>query len=149
MYAAVLVIHVIVCVFLILVVLLQTGKGGDIAAAFGGSGSQAVFGPRGASNVLSKATTWSAVIFMVTSLALVFLSQGGRQSVLDAAPQAGGPAVEEPATPGAETDAAPSGAQPGPSPEPAVGAAEDAAGDEAAAGSEGSPSDASGSSGGS
>jgi preprotein translocase subunit SecG len=64
-------IHVIVCFFLIIVVLLQSGKSGDIAAAFGGMGSQTAFGPRGAATALSKATTWSTVIFMVTSSSLV------------------------------------------------------------------------------
>ncbi len=64
------VIHVIVCFFLIAVVLLQSGKSGDLAAAFGGQGSQTAFGPRGAASVLSRATTWSAVIFMLTSITL-------------------------------------------------------------------------------
>lgn len=63
-------IHILVCFFLIVVVLLQSGKSGDIAAAFGGMGSQTAFGPRGAATALSKATTWSAVIFMVTSITL-------------------------------------------------------------------------------
>ena len=63
-------VHVIVCFFLIAVVLLQSGKSGDLAAAFGGHGSQTAFGPRGAASVLSKATTWSAVIFMLTSITL-------------------------------------------------------------------------------
>src|ERR1700761_8724844 len=78
------IIHVIVCLFLIAVVLLQSGKSGDIAAAFGGMGSQTAFGPRGAATVLSKATTWSAVIFMVTSITLsVFASRhSGTNSVL-------------------------------------------------------------------
>ena len=64
------IIHVAVCLFLIIVVLLQHGKSADIAATFGGQGSQTAFGPRGAATLLSKATTWSAVIFMVTSFAL-------------------------------------------------------------------------------
>jgi preprotein translocase subunit SecG len=64
------VIHVLVCLFLIAVVLLQSGKSGDLAAAFGGQGSQTAFGPRGAASALSKATTWSAVIFMLTSMIL-------------------------------------------------------------------------------
>ncbi|HEY1462523.1 MAG TPA: preprotein translocase subunit SecG [Terriglobales bacterium] len=64
------IIHIIVCAFLIIVVLLQSGQSGDIAAAFGGMGSQTAFGPRGAATALSKATTWSAVIFMVTSITL-------------------------------------------------------------------------------
>ena len=62
--------HIIVCVFLIVVVLLQHGKSADIAAAFGGMGSQTAFGPRGAATVLSKATTWAAVLFMLTSITL-------------------------------------------------------------------------------
>jgi preprotein translocase subunit SecG len=64
------VIHVFVCLFLIIVVLLQSGKSGDIAAAFGGQGSQTAFGPRGAATILTKATTWCAIIFMVTSITL-------------------------------------------------------------------------------
>jgi preprotein translocase subunit SecG len=74
-------IHVIVCFFLIIVVLLQSGKSGDIAAAFGGMGSQTAFGPRGAATALSKATTWSTVIFMVTSITLsVMASRGAGRS---------------------------------------------------------------------
>ena len=80
------VIHVIVCVFLIVVVLLQSGKSADIAAAFGGMGSQTAFGPRGAATLLSKATTASAVIFMVTSISLTILAfrapKGSSGSVL-------------------------------------------------------------------
>jgi len=64
------IIHIIVCLFIIIVVLLQSGQSADIAAAFGGAGSQTAFGPRGATTVLSKATTWAAVIFMLTSIAL-------------------------------------------------------------------------------
>ncbi len=63
-------VHVIVCVFLIVVVLLQHGQSADIAAAFGGMGSQTAFGARGAATALTKATTWAAVIFMVTSITL-------------------------------------------------------------------------------
>jgi preprotein translocase subunit SecG len=78
------IVHVIVCLFLIIVVLLQSGKSGDIAAAFGGMGSQTAFGPRGAATALSKATTWSAIIFMVTSLTLSIFAtrRGGPKSVL-------------------------------------------------------------------
>src|SRR5438477_2993502 len=77
-------IHVLVCFFIIVVVLLQSGKSGDISAAFGGQGSQTAFGPRGAASALSKATTWSAVAFMVTSIALsVYASRRtGPSSVL-------------------------------------------------------------------
>src|ERR1700745_3365095 len=70
MIALLTVIHIVVCLFLIIVVLLQSGQSGDIAAAFGGQGSQTAFGPRGAATALSKATTWSAIIFMVTSITL-------------------------------------------------------------------------------
>jgi preprotein translocase subunit SecG len=72
MWATVLVtiIHVVVCFFLIAVVLLQSGQSGDLAAAFGGQGSQTAFGPRGAATALSKATTSSAIIFMITSIIL-------------------------------------------------------------------------------
>ncbi|HZQ21460.1 MAG TPA: preprotein translocase subunit SecG [Terriglobales bacterium] len=78
------IVHIIVCFFLIIVVLLQSGKSGDIAAAFGGMGSQTAFGPRGAATALSKATTWSAIIFMVTSITLsVYASRkSGSNSVL-------------------------------------------------------------------
>ena len=63
-------VHVIVCLFLVVVVLLQSGKAADLAGAFGGMGSQTVFGPRGSATVLSKATTIAAALFMVTSLSL-------------------------------------------------------------------------------
>lgn len=67
------IVHVIVCLFLILVVLLQSGKAADLAGAFGGMGSQTTFGPRGAATALSKATTIAAVLFMVTSLSLAVM----------------------------------------------------------------------------
>src|SRR5437588_3443519 len=67
-------VHVVVCLFLIVVVLLQSGKAADLAGAFGGMGSQTAFGPRGSATLLSKATTISAVIFMVTSLSLSILA---------------------------------------------------------------------------
>ncbi|MGB8060944.1 MAG: preprotein translocase subunit SecG [Candidatus Sulfotelmatobacter sp.] len=77
-------VHILVCFFIIIVVLLQSGQSGDISAAFGGQGSQTAFGPRGAANALSRATTWSAVAFMITSIALsVYASKrGGPGSVL-------------------------------------------------------------------
>jgi preprotein translocase subunit SecG len=70
------IIHVIVCLFLIGVVLLQSGKAADLAGAFGGLGSQTVFGPRGSATVLTRATSISAVLFMVTSLSLSLLATG-------------------------------------------------------------------------
>jgi preprotein translocase subunit SecG len=78
------IIHVLVCAFLIIVVLLQSGQSGDIAAAFGGMGSQTAFGPRGAATALSKATTWSAVTFMITAITLSIAASrhSGPRSVL-------------------------------------------------------------------
>jgi preprotein translocase subunit SecG len=68
------IIHVIVCVALILIVLLQTGKGADIGAAFGGGSSNTLFGSGGATTFLSKATAGAAIVFMLTSLTLAYLS---------------------------------------------------------------------------
>lgn len=67
-------VHIVVCVALIMIVLLQTGKGADMGAAFGGGSSQTLFGSTGASTFLSKATTGAAIIFMFTSLVLAYLS---------------------------------------------------------------------------
>ncbi len=66
--------HVVFCVALIMIVLLQTGKGADMGAAFGGGSSQTLFGSSGASTFLSKATTIAAIAFMVTSLTLAYIS---------------------------------------------------------------------------
>src|SRR5271154_6507889 len=74
MYVLLTIIHVIVCLFLVIVVLLQSGKAADLAGAFGGMGSQTVFGPRGSATVLSKATTIAAALFMVTSLSLSIMA---------------------------------------------------------------------------
>ena len=94
-------VHIIVCFFIIIVVLLQSGKAGDIAAAFGGMGSQTAFGPRGAASLLEKATTWSAIIFMVTSITLsVYASRRtGGASVLHSYKPA--PTQKAPAQPAA------------------------------------------------
>src|SRR6202044_1893278 len=73
-------IHVICCLFLIVVVLLQSGKAADLAGAFGGMGSQTAFGPRGSATLLSKATTLAAAIFMITSLTLAILATRGAAS---------------------------------------------------------------------
>lgn len=83
-YGLIVSIHILVCLFIIIVVLLQSGNAGDISAAFGGQGSQTAFGPRGAASALSKATTWSAVAFMLTSITLsVYASKhSGPNSVL-------------------------------------------------------------------
>ena len=80
------VIHVLVCFFLVIVVLLQSGKAADLAGAFGGMGSQTAFGPRGSATILSKATTIAAVLFMLTSITLSIAAtrQGaGSGTVLD------------------------------------------------------------------
>ena len=74
MSAFIILVHVIVCIALILIVLLQTGKGSDMGAAFGGGASQTLFGSTGASSFLSKLTTGAAIVFMLTSLSLAYLS---------------------------------------------------------------------------
>ena len=68
------ILHILVCFFLVVVVLLQSGKAADLAGAFGGMGSQTAFGPRGSATVLSKATTIAAAVFMLTSLSLAVLA---------------------------------------------------------------------------
>ncbi|HUK54371.1 MAG TPA: preprotein translocase subunit SecG [Candidatus Binatia bacterium] len=73
--------HVLICFLLVIVVLLQSGKAADLAGAFGGSGSQTAFGPRGAANFLSRATTWCAVMFMATSMALVLHQVNGTGAI--------------------------------------------------------------------
>src|SRR5579871_5240760 len=105
------------CLVLIIVVLLQSGKAADLAGAFGGAGSQTAFGPRGAANVLSRATTWCAVMFMVCALAMVLrtdkaVEQGSSvlQQVSKPAQSAPKPAAPAPAIP------APSGSTPSPAP---------------------------------
>jgi preprotein translocase subunit SecG len=85
LYYAILVLHVIACLFLIGVVLLQQGKGQDLASAFGGGGTQTAFGPRGSANVLSRATTILAGMFMVTSLGLS-LVRPRQGTILDSVP---------------------------------------------------------------
>src|SRR3954471_22175131 len=80
--------HIIVSLFIVGVVLLQQGKSADLAGAFGGQGSQTAFGPRGAANLLTRLTTWGAIIFMVVSLMLTILlaRNSGEHSVLSGAP---------------------------------------------------------------
>lgn len=68
------IVHVVVCLFLIIVILLQSGKAADLAGAFGGMGSQTAFGPRGSATLLSKATTISTVVFMLTSISLSIIA---------------------------------------------------------------------------
>lgn len=70
MHTLILILHIMVSLFLIIVVLVQSGQSADVAAAFGGQGSQTAFGPRGSATALTKVTTWCAVIFMLTSITL-------------------------------------------------------------------------------
>src|SRR3954462_12316998 len=91
------ILHIVACIFLVVVVLLQTGKGTDVNAVFGGS-SQTIFGSSGAGNFLTRLTTATAVIFMATSLFLTYgAARQTKKSVFDDAPPA--PAVTAPATP--------------------------------------------------
>lgn len=87
-------IHVVVAIFLILVVMLQAGKGADLAGAFGGMGSQTAFGSRGAATLLSKLTTISAIVFMVTSLGLSIVSLQKKSIIGDEMQEAIPPAAE-------------------------------------------------------
>ena len=117
LYYVILVVHVVACLFLIGVVLLQQGKGQDLASAFGGGGTQTAFGPRGSANVLSRATTILAGLFMVTSLALS-LVKPRQGSILDkvAAPATSpSPAVSgSPAVAGSPAASAPESPSPAP-----------------------------------
>jgi preprotein translocase subunit SecG len=102
---------VVNCLFLIVVVLLQSGKAADIAGAFGGAGSQTAFGPRGAATVLSRATTWCAIMFMVCAMALVLH--------IDKGVEGGGGSVFERVTKPKQTPAKPQvPAQQTPTPQP-------------------------------
>jgi preprotein translocase subunit SecG len=97
----VVVLHIIVCIFLIGVVLLQQGKSADLAGTFGGQGSQTAFGPRAAANLLTRLTAWAAAIFMLTSLSLTVLylrSSGSGHSVFSGLKSTA--PVSAPATPG-------------------------------------------------
>jgi preprotein translocase subunit SecG len=98
------VVHVMVCLFLVVIVLLQRGKGAEIGAVFGGGSGQTIFGSRGAGNFLTKLTTGAAVVFMVTSLSLAYFGQKGSSLLDDEAP-----APEAPASPFAEPPAAGAG----------------------------------------
>ncbi len=136
-------IHVAVCLFLVLVVLLQTGKGADLAGAFGGGGSQTAFGARGATTLLHKVTTGAAVVFMATSLILAILASNPSGSVVTDTGDPVDPApVEDPAVPpltedgeaqpateaGAGDEAgtdADAGDEPVPAPEPAEDTSDD------------------------
>jgi preprotein translocase subunit SecG len=126
-YVFLVILHVAVCFVLMGVILLQSGQAADIAGAFGGSGSQTAFGPRGAATFLSRATTWCAVMFMFTSMVLAVhvrtTSGGAGRSILGQfshpAPRSAAPAPvnpsqlppAQPATPPPAAPAAPSPAR--------------------------------------
>jgi preprotein translocase subunit SecG len=110
-HVLIVILHVLTCVMLIAVVLLQHGKGAEIGVQFGGGSSQTVFGARGAGNFLTKATTGAAVIFMITSLTLSRMSGGSADRVLDAPPPE--PAKQAPALPQEHPTPAPGAAAPG------------------------------------
>jgi preprotein translocase subunit SecG len=113
MYALLVLVHVIVCIALILIVLLQTGKGAEMGAAFGGA-SQTVFGGAGPAPFLTKITTGAAVLFMITSLALAYMSSKPSASSLmkGVKPVPAAPAVPAQAAPGAPPAGADAKAQP-------------------------------------
>ena len=113
------IIHVVVSIAMIMIVLLQTGKGADMGAAFGGGASQTLFGSGGASTFLTKLTTVAAVVFMITSLTLAYYSNRAKSSIMmetkppvtqQAVPQA---QPTEPTAP-AEQPAAPTTTAPAP-----------------------------------
>src|SRR5262245_51080488 len=112
-YYTVIVVHVLACLFLIAVVLLQQGKSQDLANAFGGGGTQTAFGPRGSANVLSRATTVLAAVFMITNIALSIL-RPRPASILDQAPTPA--ASASPAAPGAGLPGAPPASAPASTP---------------------------------
>ena len=94
-YYLVTALHVLVCLILILVVLLQSGKGADLAGAFGGGGTQTAFGSRGPASFLSKLTTVSAIIFMITCLALSLMgARTQSRSILDTTKGSAAPAAK-------------------------------------------------------
>src|ERR1700681_2457904 len=122
-YFVLVTLHILVCGLLIIVVLLQSGEAADLAGAFGGAGSQTAFGPRGAATFLTKATTWCAIMFMLTSMALTMhqntiaastghsvlqqFSKETKQTAPAQTPAAPNAATPAPATPAPASPAAP------------------------------------------
>ena len=104
------ILYVLVCIFLILVVLLQQGKGADLAGAFGGGGSQASFGPRSGTNIMHRLTTVSFVLFVVLSLTLAILSGKRHASVMEQVSTAP-PVAEQAGGEAAPAEQAPAGAE--------------------------------------
>ncbi len=113
LYAVLVVLYIVICFFLILVVLLQQGKGADIAGAFGGGGSQTAFGARGATTFLHKLTTGAFVGFILLSVLLSIMEARPRKSVIQTVPAAAGAKAPAPAP------AAPAGAPDAAAPQPA------------------------------
>ena len=125
LYILLWIVHVLVCLFLIIVVLLQSGKAADLAGAFGGMGTQTAFGPRGSATLLSKATTISFVVFMITSMWLSIIatrSAGLATTVLEGVPSKGAPTQQAPApgVPGGPGSAIPQPVTPTPVPLPPI-----------------------------
>jgi preprotein translocase subunit SecG len=108
-------VHILVCFLLVIVVMLQSGTAADLAGAFGGAGSQTAFGPRGAATFLSRATTWCAIVFMMTSMALSVKRAGPHAAAM-------GSILEETTAPAPSTPATPAKA-PANAPAPAPTAA--------------------------
>src|ERR1700693_5056288 len=113
-YFVLVMLHVLICGLLIIVVLLQSGEAADLAGAFGGAGSQTAFGPRGAATFLSKATTWCAIMFMLTSMALTMHQNSTSASIGSSVLQQFSKTSKQPAP------AAPAPAVPASFPAPAV-----------------------------
>jgi preprotein translocase subunit SecG len=143
------VLHVVVCLILIVVVLLQRGKGAEIGAVFGGGGGSTVFGARGAGNFLTRLTSAAAIVFMLTSLTLAFFAQGDAESTLFEGDEPA--AQEQPASPFEESGPAaapPEGETTSPfeevpaQPAPGAEAPGAPAGDAEAAAAEGGPATA-------
>jgi preprotein translocase subunit SecG len=115
-YFVLVTLHVLVCGLLIIVVLLQSGEAADLAGAFGGAGSQTAFGPRGAATFLSKATTWCAIMFMLTSMAMTMrqnsTAAASGSSVLQQFSKTSKPSA--PVTPAPAAPATPSSSTPAP-----------------------------------
>jgi preprotein translocase subunit SecG len=106
MSTLVIVVHIVVCIALILIVLLQTGKGADMGAAFGGGSSQTLFGSTGGGTFLGKATTAAAVLFMLTSLSLAYIYSNRQSgSIMETAPAPVQAPAETPAEPAAPAPA--------------------------------------------
>jgi preprotein translocase subunit SecG len=118
-YFVLVTLHVVICGLLIVVIMLQSGEAADLAGAFGGAGSQTAFGPRGAATFLSKATTWCAIMFMLTSMALTMHQNSTVASTGSSILQQFSKTSKQPA-PAAPTPTAPASAPAAPAPAPAA-----------------------------